>query len=161
MHLILDEWLIHDLQNENGDDKQKESFRFLKKIEEKCDKVLLIDDSKFAKKLWKLSKEASKSVELKKKFTFLRGSFIYNSQKVEKVNQEDIKRESYNDILEGVNPDDHYLAQGYEYLKQKGIESKIITTDKNLKARLEGKGMFIELRDDFIRSYEDDYRGTF
>ena len=41
----------------------------------------------------------------------------------------------------------------YEYLKQKGKETIIITTDKNLKNTLEQKGISIELRDEFLKKY--------
>ncbi len=50
MVLILDEWIIHDLQYDNGEEKQKESFQFLKKIKEKCDKIAIVKNSKFVKK---------------------------------------------------------------------------------------------------------------
>jgi hypothetical protein len=52
MVFILDEWLIHDLQNDNGKDKQKESFLFLEKIKERCDKISFIAGSKFNNKFW-------------------------------------------------------------------------------------------------------------
>jgi rRNA-processing protein FCF1 len=42
MLLILDEWIIHDLQGDNGSEKQKESYKFLEKIKEKCDKICWI-----------------------------------------------------------------------------------------------------------------------
>jgi hypothetical protein len=42
MLLILDEWIIHDLQGDNGEEKQKESSAFLYKIKERCDKICWI-----------------------------------------------------------------------------------------------------------------------
>ncbi len=153
MILILDEWIIHDLQNDNGMDKQKESFQFLQKIKEKCDEIALVEGSKFTEKLWDFSKKASQIIEFKAKFGFLKGSFIYNSKKTKIINLQDIESKNYDDILKDVNRDDHYLVLCYEYLKQKGKETIIITTDKNLKRTLEQKGISIELRDEFLKKY--------
>jgi len=153
MFLILNEWIIHDLQNDNGKDKQKESFQFLEKIREKCDEIILIENSKFIKKLWSFFKKASQSIEFKLKVRFIKDSFIHDSEKTKIINLQNVESKFYTHILKDVNPDDHYLVLCYEYLKQKDKETIIITTDKNLKRTLEQKGISIELRDEFLKKY--------
>jgi len=37
VYIIPDEWLIYDLKGENGKEKQREAFKFLESVEEKCD----------------------------------------------------------------------------------------------------------------------------
>jgi hypothetical protein len=157
MFLILDEWLIHDLENESDTIRQNESFQFLMKIKEKCDKIILVEDSKFMNKLWDFSKKAS-TVILKRKFKFLKDIFLYNSQKTKSINLHSIDIQNCSNFLEGVNTDDHYLVLSYIYfknLKQKDEEVIIITTDKKLKETIEKKGISIEFRDDFIRKYKN------
>ena len=154
MFLILDEWIFHDLQNDNDKDKQKESFQFLEKIKEKCDKIVLIENSKFEKKLWNFSKKASKNIELKYKFKFLKYSILYNSKKIEFLNLKNMELKNYSGILEGINSDDQYFVLSYIYLKQSGKESIIIiTTDKKLKGLLEKKSISVKCRNDFIKKY--------
>ena len=50
MILIIDEWLWHDLAGENGEEKQKEAFRFLECIFKICDKIAIMENSPFIKK---------------------------------------------------------------------------------------------------------------
>jgi len=156
MIYILDEWIIHDLQGDNKEDKQKESFRFLEKIKEECNKIVLVQKSKFMKKIWDFSKKASNSenIKLKQIFRFLKDSIIFNSEKGNHVDLQGIKSEHYAHILKDVNPDDHYLIFCYEYLKQEGEETVIITTDIKLKNTLEREGISIKSRDEFIKEHE-------
>jgi len=156
MYLILDEWIIHDLQNDNGKDKQKESFKFLEKIKKKCDKIVVVKDSKFIKKIWNFSKiisEKNFDSELRYKFKFLKNCFIKNSQKVEILSNDNIKSNENNEILEDFNIDDHYIVLTYLYLKQNNKQTIIITTDEQLKEKLEKKGLSIKFREDFIMEY--------
>jgi hypothetical protein len=153
MVFILDEWLIHDLQNDNGKDKQKESFLFLEKIKERCDKISFIAGSKFNNKFWLFCKRASDNIELKGKVRFLKDVFNFNSLKTERINLHEVEVENSISILENINQDDHYLVKGYIYLKQKGEEALIITTDKKLMEQLKMKDIPVESRDDFLKRY--------
>jgi hypothetical protein len=157
MLLILDEWIIHDLQGGNGSEKQKESFAFLEKIKEKCDKISWILGSKFIHKYYKLCKKSSFDLELKKKIKFLNGSFLRNLQKVEIITLDElnIEVEEYSHILKDINPDDHYIVKAYFYLKRKiNEEPIIITTDTKLAKKLRDLGVQVDLRNNFMLNYK-------
>jgi hypothetical protein len=153
--LILDEWIFYDLQNKNGEDRQEESFRFLGKIYEKCDKIVWIKESKFENKYWNFSKIAQWNTELSKKFKFLEGYFRYNLSKIKFVELSNINhlREEIKKVLEKIKNDDHYIVLSYFILKEKTQECIIVTTDGKLKNTLEEEGINIKLRDEFIKEY--------
>jgi len=159
MLLILDEWIIHDLQGDNGSEKQEESYKFLEKIKERCDKICWIEGSKFSKKFYDFCEFVGKKLfdpELRKKIVLLEGSFHYNSQKVESIRLYElniIEVQKYNHILQRIKDDDHYLIKAYFYLRQKNIEPIIITTDRELIENLRKHNIPIEHRDDFIKKY--------
>jgi hypothetical protein len=155
MLLILDEWIIHDLQGDNGSEKQEESSTFLYKIRERCDKISWIWGSKFVHKYHRLSKKSSSDPKLRKKIRFINGDFIYDLQKIEFINLDElnIEVEECRRILQRIKDDDHYLIKAYFYLGQKNIEPIIITTDGELIETLREHNIPIEHRDDFIREY--------
>jgi len=151
--LILDEWLIHDLQGENGFERQSESFQFLERVKERCDKVVFVRGSKFLEKVWGFSEVSARDSELRKKFKFLKTTFIFNNLKSEILDLEDIESESDEEILKDVNYDDRYIVLSYLYFRRRGEDVKIITTDRKLKNVLERGGVLVDYRDDFVRGY--------
>ena len=155
MLLILDEWIIHDLQGDNGEEKQEESSAFLYKIREKCDKICWIRGSKFVHKYHRLSKNSSSDPKLREKIRFIKDSFIHEPQKIEFINLDElnIKVEECRRILQRIKDDDHYLIKAYFYLRQKNIEPIIISTDEDLIETLREHNIPIEHRDDFIKKY--------
>lgn len=158
MLLILDEWIIHDLSGKNGEDKQKESYKFLEKIKERCDKICWIEGSKFSKKFYDFCEFVGKKLfdpELRKKIVLLKGSFYYHLSKAENIRLDElsIEVEEYNHIFKDIKDDDHYLIKAYFYLRQKNIEPIIITTDRELIENLRKHNIPIEHRDDFIKKY--------
>ena len=160
MLLILDEWIIHDLQGDNGREKQKESFAFLEKIKEKCDKISWILGSKFIHKYYNFCKfcgEICCDPELRGKIIFINDYFIYNPQKIESITLDElnIEVEEYSHILKDINPDDHYIVKAYFYLKRKiNEEPIIITTDEKLVKKLRDLGVQVDFRDNFIPNYK-------
>jgi hypothetical protein len=52
--IVPNEWLAHDLRGDNGGEKQKETFLFLEKVKDKCDKLVILDGSPFTEKIYKL-----------------------------------------------------------------------------------------------------------
>jgi len=153
MLLILDEWIFHDLQNDNGEDKQRESVQFLEKVKEKCDKIVFINESKFSKKFYSFSKYASKATEFRTKFKFLKYEFYLNSQKTIHISLSEIKQNDYNLDSSDINVDDRYLPLCYYKLKELNEELIIITTDEKLKELLSHKDISITMRDDFLNKY--------
>jgi hypothetical protein len=98
-------------------------------------------------------KRVSDNIELKGKVRFLKDVFNFNSLKTERINLHEVEVENSISILENINQDDHYLVKGYIYLKQKGEEALIITTDKKLMEQLKMKDIPVESRDDFLKRY--------
>lgn len=109
MILILDEWIIHDLQGDNGQNRQKESYKFLETIINKCDKIAILRGSKFIEKIFHFAKKACNlgKRELSK---MLVNKFLFNLKKSEIINFENIESEEIKNILEEVKPDDHYIV---------------------------------------------------
>lgn len=155
MILILDEWIIHDLINDNGEEKQKESFQFLERMKDKCDKICLVKESKFMGKIGRFAKLAANSLELKNKFRFLKLVFLENSEKCEIIKLQNAKNGDVNvqELLVKINPDDHYLVIAYSKFKEEGYKCVIITTDNKLKEALHNR-VSVSLRDSFIKEYK-------
>lgn len=156
MILILDEWIIHDLRGDNGEDKQKESYKFLETIKQKCDKIVILENSAFYKKILKFFKNVSKLKVFERKIAKILSSFLLNSQKTLKINQLSIgnleeSKEELKNILEKIKHDDHYIVKAYYYLKQ--LECLIITTDNPLLNILNNYNIQCSYRDNFLESY--------
>jgi hypothetical protein len=153
--LILDEWIIHDLQGDNGKDRQEESLELLERIKRNCDKIAIVKNSKFVNKIWQFSKEASKSSSQAKRniFRILKNEFLFNLNKSEILELEHAKVKDLMEVLEEVNKDDHYIVIAYHSLKQKGVECVIVTTDKPLSEILIRHNINCKLRDGFLKDY--------
>jgi len=154
MFLILDEWVVHDLQNDNGKDRQIETVQFLEKVGRKYDKLVVVRDSKFLKKIWNFFSSISGSnVEFRGKVRLVK-SLIQDTEKTEFIESKILKNGNQinNRFLSQVNEDDHYLALAYFHFKNIE-ETIIITTDKKLKETLEQNGVSIRFRDEFLINY--------
>jgi len=155
MVLILDEWLFHDLGNDNGKERQKETFYFLLKIKERDDKIVLIKNSKHWRKFWSFPERFFKNLEIKKKMKVLKNSFFLDSNKtliIEELDDSHYLGDNIN-IFKDMNPDDYYLLSAYIKVKDDGLNPIIITTDNKLKQTLEKHQLNIEFRDEFIKNY--------
>jgi len=140
---IINEWLWHNLNNDNGEEKQKEAFFFLETLYERCDRIAVAKGSKFQQKEWIFSSNATDVMKRKIARLYF-GKIRSNSQKYEEV---DIEREEGFD-LEEINPDDLYLVRIYYKSK-----APIITRDNKLMNCLESKGIPCKLRDAFLQDY--------
>lgn len=141
---IIDEWLLSDLNGENGKESQIEATSFLEALYKKCDKIAVGKGSKFQEKEWNFSENASRDVVRRKIARFYFGMIRCNSQKYEGVDIED--EEEIN--LKDINPDDHYLVRTYNK-----IRASIITTDIKLIDSLKKRDIPCKLRDEFLREY--------
>ncbi len=141
MILIIDEWLWHDLAGENGKEKQKETFKFLKCILKICDKIAIMRDSPFVKKFWFFSKRLDPEI-----VKFFKSYFLFNSNKCDLCDY--IEEHS----LPGIKPDDLYLYNLYLYF-EKRMEECVITTDKPLIEIFRKEGLKVIHRDEFLKEY--------
>ncbi|MDW8027024.1 MAG: hypothetical protein RMK94_01375 [Armatimonadota bacterium] len=53
---VVNEWLLHDLKGENGQERQKEADRFLDMLIRHCDIIVFVSGSPWAKKAYELMK---------------------------------------------------------------------------------------------------------
>lgn len=141
MIFIIDEWFWHDLAGENGEERQKEAFMFLKCIFKICDKIVIMKESPFIKKFWHFSKTILPEI-----IKFFKNCFLFNSEKCKLVDYTD----KY--TLSDVKPDDLYLYNLY-YILEDEIDKCVITTDKPLIEVFRKNGLKIEYRDEFLKGY--------
>ncbi len=143
MILIIDEWLWHDITGENGEEKRKESFKFLECILKICDEIAIMKKSKFSKKLWKVAK--NKDLKTIKIVKFFISKILHNSRKCRIYEYEN------KHYLGGIKEDDIYLYNLYILIEEK--EKCIITTDNPLLNVLKNHKIKVCSREKFIKSY--------
>jgi len=145
---IIDEWIWHDLSGENGEEKLKETSKFIKCVYEKCDKIATIENSRFEKKFFNFCKRVGQADHISRKITkFYFGNIFYNSEKYIRVNEKECQQIS-EDISSKIKPDDQYLVK--LHYKLQGL---IITTDNPLLEILKKHQIQCEYRDNFLPNY--------
>ena len=146
--IIIDEWLWADLAGENSSDAKEQAYNFIKKIYEKCDKIVMVKDSKFIQKLYAFCKNANdiRNHEIAR-FYILK--FTYNASKsviLEWGSLQSIPEQ----IVNETNPDDHYLIRALVTVDGQVV---LVTTDGSLKDVLSRHGFNCQLKDDFVGAY--------
>ncbi|MEI7709120.1 MAG: hypothetical protein WCI76_00195 [bacterium] len=155
--IIVDEWLFEDLAGKNGADKQSQAVQFLYKLEEICDRIVVLEGSPFEKKMHDLMGSTNDSC----RFRAARSVFIElissNSLKKCFIAKEDISAlpDDVIKLIHKINPSstkDHYLFQAHQKLKHK--DCFILTSDGRWEnEKLKKKGFRIVMKDSFITQY--------
>lgn len=153
MTFIIDEWLWHDINGENGEEKQKEAFNFLLCICKICNKIAYMENSPFVKKFWEISKIAGGNEELRRIVKFFKNNFIYNSEKCE-IYQYEVSQPDLN-----IKPDDAYIYSLYNKIGSK--TKKIISTDMDLIEEFKKNNIGAYHRDEFIKNYLQKCKNVF
>jgi hypothetical protein len=108
----------------NGEERRREALRFLKRLVEKCDKIAVLADSPFTRKLYSsLMKDGRPESRLASKYLF--GMVLSN---FEKCIFAEPTREIPQDLADKVPEDDRYLYQ----LRAELNDGVIVTTDREL-----------------------------
>ena len=142
--IVPDEWLFYDLKGDNGEERQRETFLFLEKVKDKCDKLVILDRSPLIKKIYKLMKNSYPPVrELSK---FFKNNFLLNSEKCKRLNEVEKLAE---ELKSKIPRKDHYLFQ----ILQSVPGSILITTDEKLCNLSSSLNVSIRLRDEFLKEY--------
>lgn len=145
--LILNEWVIHDLSGENGQERQTETYQFLERVERKCDHLVLLRGSSWMTKAFQLMKESDERLVYYSKF--LQGSFLSNLSKCKIFDTNEIAAIPRN-VQAVVPSDDSYLIALY-LTEPKSI---IVTTDvKLVEALSKLSNITVRLRDEFLTDY--------
>ncbi|MEM3341137.1 MAG: hypothetical protein QW728_00425 [Thermoplasmata archaeon] len=148
MEITIDKWRVHYISEPN---KCAEAFSFLEKVFEKCDKLVTLEDAKFTKKIWNMSKESVHWDSARRKAAryFFR-YFLYNSNKFSILKKTSIIPIS-DELRRKVPEDDVYLVDTAINTKDR----LILTTDSRLKEKLSiTTEVKVILLDDFLSEYE-------
>jgi len=151
--IVIDEWLLEDLAGVNGKERQGEAVYFLYKLEEICDRVVILEGSPFENKIWELMKMSNNgSPVLRVASQTFQGLIYTNLNKVCKLTQADISPLPAFLVPLINSPKDHYLFQAYRKLENKGCF--ILTSDGRWNhKRLTKSGIRIQMRDQFVPEY--------
>lgn len=146
--IVIDEWIFADLCGENEKEKQGESFSFLVKLVQICDKIVILRDSPFVAKLFDF-REKAVTPELRGISQYIYTAIYSNSSKAVLVAQDEI-RPLPPKLAKLIPRDDGYLFQ----LHLRVSDSFIVTSDGKLFELVRRKkGIKIFLRDRFVRDY--------
>jgi hypothetical protein len=145
--IVIDEWLWADLAGENSYDAQKQAFKFICKIYDKCDRIVMVKESKFIQKFWDFCKSA-KDVQSRQIANYYKDSFCFNPDKSVFLEGPSL-RSVPEKVSSETKADDHYLIQALITAKAQVI----VTTDESLKETLIRNGFSCALRDEFVRKY--------
>ncbi|MCX6704842.1 MAG: hypothetical protein NT162_00690 [Candidatus Woesebacteria bacterium] len=149
--IVFDEWIFHDLDGENGVERQEETFDLLVKLLRICDRIVMLDDSPFVVKWYEFYANAQNDLNRRIMSNYLNDSIFTNDLKIYKLTQEDIKPIPKN-LAKLVPISDQYLIQSY--LKVQHQSGFIVTTDGKWKhKKLTNKSIDIRMRDDFVKKY--------
>lgn len=144
---IIDEWLLHDLRGDNNSKAQQESYNFLRRLKEKCDRIAISTGSPWMGKAYELMKHGNPSVRTLSKC--LHDVILRDLEKCQLLDKSEVK--SIPEDLRGLVPqEDLYLVETFYSVGA----SALVTTDRELYKLLStDQNMSIRLRDDFLKDY--------
>ncbi len=146
--LVINEWLFHDLQGENGREKQVETFLFLQTLEHRRERLAFLKESQWAGKSWSLM--GINDIRLKPLSRLLQ-RILRNSNKCRIVQPEDIEAAGVpEEAIDAAPEEDIYLIQTY-YASNADL---LVTTDAGLLEAFESRqDVEVIHRDSFLRDY--------
>lgn len=146
---VLNEWLLHDLRGDNGQEAQEESYRFLERLKEKCDRMAVLRGSPWMEKAYELMTYGNPPIRTFSKY--LHEVILRDPKKCQFLDQNEIKTLP-EDIRRLVPQKDLYLVETYYSVDA----SVFVTTDKPLYEALstaQNPSISVRLRDDFLKQY--------
>ena len=145
--LVINEWLFHDLQGENGPDKQIETYRFLRAFENSGDRLAFLKESQWAEKSWSLM--GNNDVRIKA-ISRLVQQLLRDSNKCRVLQPEEAESAAPDDAIAAAPDEDVYLIQTY-YAADADL---LITTDEGLYEAFESRqDVEVIYRDAFLNDY--------
>lgn len=143
---ILDEWLWHDLNGENGNERRAQALEFLEKLPQKCDIIVSLRNSAFEQKFYQMCQRTD--VITRSIVRFFRLQIFQNGQKYRAHTEADCPR-----LPEGlsVKADEVYLVR----LALRG-EGLVVTTDYPLLQQLSQYNIPCLHRDSLLAAHFSD-----
>jgi predicted nucleic acid-binding protein len=148
MRLILDEWVWADLSGGNGGEAQRETFRLLQRVFEKCDQLVAVNGSPFLRKYFNLARDVSTGDLRRTIVKVFKAQFLENSEKMQ-ILQAGSLPDAPPDLEHKVKEDDQYLVRAYLAAKP----DLLVTTDNPLMEALSECRIKCMSRDTFISRY--------
>ena len=145
---VVNEWLLDDLLLQNGAKAREQSYAFLLKLLEKCDRIVVRVPSPWRDKAHRLGKLDPRSKYAKMLF----GAILKNTQKCHLMYAEEIQPLPQ-DVRAAIHRKDIYLVETFYSVRS----SVLITKDPDLcealsRHQTDGK-MAVRLRDEFLVEY--------
>jgi len=140
---VVNEWLLHDLKGENGEERQKEAVQFLDRLNQRCDIIVFVLGSPWAKKAYELMEFSDPKRRLLSKKLW---GLLNDTRKRCPLKQDELQPIS-GELQKVVKPDDWYLVQAFKAANADGI----ITTDEDLQKVLIPFSIPVIMREDFLR----------
>ncbi len=153
--LVLDEWVWADLNGENGEEAQRETFLLLQRVFEKCDQLVTVKGSPFLRKYFNMMALRVNQGDLRRTIVrVFKAQFFQNSEKLHLL-QEGSLPDTPPELEHKVKEDDRYLVRAY----CAASADVLVTTDSPLIAVLGECGIRCQDRDTFILHYLEDDPG--
>ena len=147
--LVINEWIIHDLQGDNGRVAQDETFRFLKAFQQRQDRIAVLYDSPWRQKIFGLMRPSpNRRIRMLSQFM---QRILRNPSKCVYRHQTDIEATDIpDDAIAAAPEEDIYLIELY-YAAQADL---LVTTDRGLHNAFASRDdVEITFRDEFLEDY--------
>jgi len=146
---VVNEWLISDLNGENGDEKRAESLEFILLLKKKCDRIAVLAGSPWMQKAYALMSNKDNATRRLSKVLHL--AVLRDSNKCSLVYEKECTPVPQF-LKDRIHDKDEYLFR----LLYAANADILVTTDLRLAeqvAKLQSDKPKISLRDDFLREY--------
>jgi hypothetical protein len=145
---VFDEWVWADLNGENSEDAQRETFQLLQRVFKKCDQLVTVDKSPFLRKYFNMASHVSTGDLRREIVKVFKAQFLTNSEKLYRLREGSLP-DVPSELEQKVKDDDKYLVHAYLAANA----DLLVTTDKPLMAVLNEYGIRCQDRDTFISTY--------
>ncbi len=145
---VINEWIFHDLQGENGTKAQEEAYEFMQTLVSGSDQIAALRGTTWTQKAYALMKESDPSMRMLSKYLHL--AIIQDLRKCVLLNQAEVKPLA-EEIREQIPQKDRYLFDTSNTV----AKAPIITGDRRLIEMVKQAQIDFDLRhrDNFLEEY--------
>jgi len=146
---VINEWLLHDLRGDNGEQAQIESIKFLETLKERCDRIAVLRGSPWMMKAYELMKYYHPFIRGFSKY--LHQAILRDPKKCHLLDGNDVVAIS-EDLRNQIPTEDVYLIQIYCSVNA----TALITTDEKLYTGVSNASevhINVKLKPDFLKDY--------